>query len=405
MSTAVRAWVAGLSAVGLLSVGVLPSPSPRAVTAQPSASPASVVMRDPQPPRAAARAHVALVRPAARTFRLHTRARAAVTIYLDFTGSTTENTRWNEAYTGGDVIDSTPFDLDGDPTSWSTTEDAWIQQVWLAVAEDFSPFAVDVTTQPPGTAALRYGRPGDPRYGVRVVISPDHAWYSTRLTGGVAQIGSTGVLITPRGVDEPAFVFATGAMLTSATYLADAASHEVGHTFGLWHDGVLPESPTSNSGYTTGNGTWGPLMGAPYADAYSQWSNGDYPDANNHEDDLDIIAAHAGRAVDEPDLRALEDAGQLAGTISAPDDVDRVQVVVRSPATVTLVLGNAVGPPVADLEPRLVLRDPSGAVLASQTGSGGDPASVELALEPGRYLVEVSGAGDDQVPGYGSLGR
>ncbi len=39
-------------------------------------------------------------------------------------------------------------------------------------------------------------------------------------------------------------------------YIADAASHEAGHSFGLHHDG------TSTSGYYSGQGIWAPIMGA-----------------------------------------------------------------------------------------------------------------------------------------------
>ena len=51
-----------------------------------------------------------------------------------------------------------------------------------------------------------------------------------------------------------AFAFADN-LYGSAKYIADAASHEVGHTLGLHHDG------TSTTGYYRGQGSWAPIMG------------------------------------------------------------------------------------------------------------------------------------------------
>jgi hypothetical protein len=70
-------------------------------------------------------------------------------------------------------------------------------------------------------------------------------------------------------------------------YIAEAISHEVGHNLGLNHDG------TSTQGYYTGQGSgatgWAPIMGVGYYQPLSQWSKGEYPGANNNEDDLSII--------------------------------------------------------------------------------------------------------------------
>ena len=79
-------------------------------------------------------------------------------------------------------------------------------------------------------------------------------------------------------------------MYNSPKYISDSASHEVGHTLGLHHDG------TDTSGYYLGHGSgavgWAPIMGMAYYKNLAQWSKGEYLAANNPEDDLQLISQH-----------------------------------------------------------------------------------------------------------------
>ena len=84
--------------------------------------------------------------PLDQTFVRHSRPGAKRTIYLNFKGATLNNTAWNSA---GTAITALPYDLDGIPYSFSTTELQRIQGVWQRVAEDFAPFDVNVTTEAP----------------------------------------------------------------------------------------------------------------------------------------------------------------------------------------------------------------------------------------------------------------
>lgn len=52
---------------------------------------------------------------------------------------------------------------DGNTSNWSTAELADILATWRAVAEDYAPFDVDVTTEDPGAAYLATN-------GIRVAI-------------------------------------------------------------------------------------------------------------------------------------------------------------------------------------------------------------------------------------------
>ncbi|MDB9376630.1 DUF4347 domain-containing protein, partial [Nodularia sphaerocarpa] len=83
-----------------------------------------------------------------QTFFLNSLAGANHTIYLDFNGHTTSGTLWNEQFNRANI--TTPrFDIDGNTDSFSSTELERIQYIWQRVAEDFSPFNVNVTTQAP----------------------------------------------------------------------------------------------------------------------------------------------------------------------------------------------------------------------------------------------------------------
>lgn len=155
-------------------------------------------------------------------FALHSRAGSALTIYLDFDGHTTTGTSWNSSY--GTTIVSAPFSLDTDATTFNASEATAIRTIWQHVLQDFAPFQVDVTTQDPGVEALRKSGSADPQWGVRMVVSPTN-WYSTN-AGGVAYLSSF-----TSSADTPAFVF-TAQLVGSPTYIAEAISHEAGHTVG-----------------------------------------------------------------------------------------------------------------------------------------------------------------------------
>ena len=215
-----------------------------------------------------------------QTFLLHSRPGATKVIYLDFDGHVTTGTPWNILDTGGLDIVSAPFDLDGLPLSFNSAERERIQYIWQRVAEDYSPFDIDVTTQDPGIEALRKTDTSDTSYGVRVVISPT-PWYGlihNFYPAGIAYVGSF-----TSSSDTPCYVFAED-LSNDEKDIADAASHEAGHTLGLHHDGV-----TGGDAYYYGQGNWAPIMGSGMYRDVTQWSKGEYSGANNKEDDLAVM--------------------------------------------------------------------------------------------------------------------
>jgi hypothetical protein len=74
-------------------------------------------------------------------FMMHSRPASNNIIYLDFDGYTTTS-----ASAWGSGIVTPPYSTDSDP-AFSTLERQHIVTMWRRVAEDFSPFNVDVTTE------------------------------------------------------------------------------------------------------------------------------------------------------------------------------------------------------------------------------------------------------------------
>ena len=115
-----------------------------------------------------------------QTFALHSRPGAKRTIYLNFKGATLSNTAWNSA---GTAITALPYDLDGIPYSFSTTELQRIQGVWQRVAEDFAPFDVNVTTEAPAPEVLSRAGSTDQVFGTTVLITNSNGVYSCSCGG------------------------------------------------------------------------------------------------------------------------------------------------------------------------------------------------------------------------------
>ena len=200
------------------------------------------------------------------TFQLHSSPTSSKVIYLDFNGHTTTGTSWNSTSMGSSFY-SPAYDIDGNPAVFNTEELSRIQQIWQRVAADYAPFDVDVTTQAPPTDWLIKSNSTDPNYGIRAVITSYGPSSST--AGGIAIVNSFNA-----GTDTPCFVYNK-----SLTGVAEAISHEVGHTLGLSHDG------TSGSAYYYGNGSsetsWAPIMGVGYNKNVTTWDNGTYYGSNN----------------------------------------------------------------------------------------------------------------------------
>ncbi|MBI1373068.1 MAG: LEPR-XLL domain-containing protein [Phycisphaera sp.] len=348
--------------------------------------------------------------PLSETFTLHSNPGASKVIYLDFDGHITSGTIWNSNFNGGADIVTPAYDIDGDPSTFTNTELQRIQYIWQRVAEDYIPFDVDVTTQDPGSAALINSGGGDTDWGVRVAIGgSSYDWYGAG-AGGVAYVGSFNW-----NSDSPCFVFDDQLGNGGEKYVAEAASHEAGHTLGLSHDG------TSTQGYYDGQGAgetaWAPIMGVGYYVNLTQFSKGEYFDANQHQDDLAIITSNNGfgyRADDHGSTTGSADALNISGTsvsdggiIERNTDYD-VFAFVTGAGDVSFDVTPALRG--ANLDILAELLNSAGTVIASANPTGVLAASLSASLAAGSYFLRVSGVGqgDPMVDGYSdyaSLGQ
>lgn len=342
----------------------------------------------------------------ADTFRRHSLPGAHQVIYLDFTGRTLSGTAWNYAFAGGADLVLPPFDFEGGPTVLTDNERLRIQAIWQRVAEDYAPFTVDVTTEDPGDAALTRSDAADENYGVRVLISPAQSYFGNY--GGISYVG---VFDAIGDFYKPSLVF-SDALYNSEKYLAEACAHEAGHALGLSHAGTTA-GQEYYSGHGSGDTGWAPIMGASYYRNVTQWSRGEYPLANNPEDQLAIIASYIpyrtkDHGADAASATVLPVGATVSATglIAGNGDAD-VFAFWTGAGAITLNL--APDPLAPDLDLLAELFDASGTLLATSNPTAALGAGFNGTLPAGQYFLRVQGTGCGDLTtgysGYGSLGQ
>lgn len=339
--------------------------------------------------------------PTTETFKLHSRPGASLVIYLDFNGHTTTGTPWNS--TAQPTFTTPPYSIDADTANFSASEHAAIQAIWFMMAEDFAAFNVDVTTEAPSDAALLRSSTTDKNYGMRVVFGPDQMATGA---GGIAFVGSFSSVRTAN--PNPCFVFAPQGT-TNYKFMAEAASHEVGHTVGLFHDGRTTPLEEYYLGHGTGALSWAPIMGAGYYKDVTQWSKGEYASASQTQDDLAVIATYIPFVADDHGA-TLATASVLAdnvldagGVISRGTDIDLIKIGCGRGA---LSVTSLVAKQSPNLRMRLELLDSAGAVLSTSSALGTvnnmKPAVLNYNItSKGYYYLRVTGFGSgDATTGY-----
>jgi subtilisin-like proprotein convertase family protein len=341
-------------------------------------------------------------------FLLHSNPGATKRIFLDFDGHTTTGTAW----LNGATIVSPAYDIDNNPSSFSSTELANIREIWERVSEDFLPFNIDVTTEDPGIEALRKVGSSDTEWGIRVVIGQNTA--PAPGAGGVAYLNSFSW-----NTDTPCFVF-PASLGNNSNVIGVATSHEVGHSLGLYHDGYA--SGSYYGGHGTGATSWGPLMGNPNRNL-TQWSKGEYTGADNPEDDLAIITNSTnGFGYRNDDFGStVATASNLnfansttistTGIIERNTDLDYFRFNLAVGGAATINIDPAVNGPNLDIEAKLY--NASGTLLLTSNPTNAINASFSTTLTAGTYYISIDGVGmgnpfsnplTSGYTDYGSLG-
>lgn len=320
--------------------------------------------------------------------QLSSRTAAAVKVYLDFTGAAA--TPW-----GNYSATETPaYDTDGDPTTFSQYELGQIRQIWSRVAEKYSPFNVDVTTVDPQSYAFNHV--------VRVVIGGNGSWAGKGFGGFGYVNGFTG------DTSNTAWVFAKN-LSGEPKYVAEAAAHETGHNFGLYHQSVYGADGNKCNEYNPGSGISAPIMGSSHYADRGLWWSGASSASNTNQDDVGIISSFTngfgfrdddhGNNSQRADVLTLSSDGLTAsgnGVIETIADVDYFKIT--SPGGHVDFRAD-VAPYGAMLDLALKVTDVDGNILASvDTASLGEHFSMDTV--PGDYYLAVSSHGD-----YGDMGQ
>jgi hypothetical protein len=310
-------------------------------------------------------------------------------VYLDFDGEAVIGTAWN----GGDAINALPARM----------TPAQIRETWERVVQCFEIFDVNVTTN----RAVYDAAPDTTK--THSIITPTKD--AAPSAGGVAYVGS---FSNP----SPLFKINWTFVDNHPPFTTLVIAHEVGHTLNLAHDGRAATAAEPGEVYYGGHGngttSWGPIMGAPYGKELLHWSKGEYPRANNPEDDLAIMAApqriplladdHSGATANGTSVRLFP----AGGSVSGNTDVDLFRVTLAA-GTHTI---SASRPPFSQLDIDLRILNAGGAQIAVSAPPQTLPANVTFQLAAkSDIFIRVAGSGKAAVPGddgytnYGTIGR
>lgn len=305
-------------------------------------------------------------------------------ILLDFNGQLVSNTSWN-VY----------GDINCAPANLTEAEQALVFQ---RLAADFNPFNVVVTTdENVYNNANTFKR-------MRVIITESWEWFGQ--AGGVSFINSFSW-----GDNTPCFVFSS-LLGYNVKKIAEASSHEVGHTLGLRHQSVYDANGAKIAEYNPGQGVgeigWAPIMGVSYSRNLSLWHNGTSSSAyNTYQNDVAIISGVVGLVNDDYSNTTSSAASlttSLQGLVNNSSDVDFFSVNISGSKNVSVIpqnvgLNNEGG----NLDLILKVYNSQGALLSTIN----DPniLSTTTVLQPGSYFLSVSTADNSNALKYGMLSR
>ena len=300
---------------------------------------------------------------------LHSLPGAPTAIYLDFDGEGS----------------NAPYDVDGDPTTFNSTEQATITEAWRQVSVYFSIFDVNVTTVKP---------------------TVPFAWHvsSPSISGGYSYVG-----VFPN--TAPKSFNNAGDARTRVSGIV----HELGHNFGLAHQSDYDTLGNKTREYSSGfDSLHGPLMGVDYAQTIHKWFIG-HPSssASSLQDDIAVIAGkikarqpaggdgfraddHGGTIATARALTPAADSSRtIAGIIERMADID-VFSFTTTGAGVSVV--SVVPTKPSGLDAKVEIYDAAG-VLVAASDAATNEQQIVVPIGAGTWYVSVSSHGD-----YGDVG-
>jgi hypothetical protein len=358
--------------------------------------------------------------PNSQTFLLHSRSGASKVIYLDFTGDTTPAgiNAWGP-YVG------TQYDTNGVPGSFAQSEHDQMQSIWQRVAEDFAPFDVDVTTEEPTFEAIDRGSLADLNFGTRVAIVSSPSTPICTGCGGAAIQDSFDTTVAHK-LKQPVWVFEKNLVTTKA--IAEAVSHEVGHTLGLIHDtncGVASPTPCPN--LYQGHANWAPIMGLSYYRPVTQWARGQYPQHDHTNNEIFTLSSKLGWVPDGPigstpiDMGVVSTSASIDGISGYEADVDAWSTIDHdfyrffAPTAGTYTVSATPAPTSPNLDISMtvfdganlsVTEDPVSGMASADVATGMNATLSLNLLQPGWHTVAILPAETDfsGTTGYSQYG-
>jgi hypothetical protein len=320
---------------------------------------------------------------------------ASAVLFLDTDGHTLTGTIWN--MNPGSII-----------CGGSGLNDVQITEVFNRVAEDYRPFNINVTTD----STVFLAAPVNRR--MRVIITVSSSWYGN--AGGVAYINSF-----TWGDDTPCFTF-SALLGYNVKKVAENASHEAGHTFGLFHQSSYDNNCVKINDYHGGVGTgeigWAPIMGRSYSHNLSLWNLG--PNSfgcTSIQNDLDTITTKNGFSYRTDDYTNtfggaannpfVSNSFSVNGIIERNTDLDMLQFTIPVPGRFQL---NAIpynvgtGNAGSNLDLQVTLFDNTQTELNVYNPGALLSSVIDSFLLPGVYYLRVEGKGNMYAPNYASLG-
>jgi hypothetical protein len=319
---------------------------------------------------------------------------AQAVLFLDFDGHTVNGTTWN---TNGPIFCGA--------ANFTSTQ---ITTIFNRVAEDYRPFQLNVTTD----STKYFAAPVDKR--MRVILTTTHQWYGS--AGGVAFVGSF-----TWGDNTPCFIF-TALLNHNVKNVAEATSHEAGHTLGLYHQSTYDANCVKISDYNYGQGTgeigWAPIMGVGYYQNLTLWNNG--PNSfgcTNYQSDLSILTTNNGfgyRNDDHGNTFAAAthvpfngNSFTINGIVERNTDQDMIRFVqpVAGEFKLDAVPYNVgTGNSGSNLDLQVSIFNEAQVQIATYNPGTLLSSVVDTMLDAGTYFLRVEGRGNVYAPNYASLG-